>query len=284
MDSVLGIIYSCEWVQPETADWSRISVASRKGAAKTMRRTVLFTLIELLVVIAIIAILAAMLLPALSKAREKARAISCTNNLKQRGLDIQMYASENEGLWPAERCRYTGGWSWAHELLPGDYPVESDASKTLDKSWVCPSALPPSSMSVYRTYGQPKYGFGTTYESNHGSPRTWSTANSITSVAFNIWKAKTPSEYMCLSDSANTGSGYQHYFLSTTSTSSNAPSGIHFLHGGLANILWSDGHVDAQKWRVLKDKFVKDGASQYANSDDFYLAKDGKRSCAVAGE
>src|SRR5438046_2505462 len=59
-----------------------------------------FTLIELLVVIAIIAILAAILFPVFAQAREKARSITCTSNLKQLSLAWLMYAQDYDETWP----------------------------------------------------------------------------------------------------------------------------------------------------------------------------------------
>jgi prepilin-type N-terminal cleavage/methylation domain-containing protein/prepilin-type processing-associated H-X9-DG protein len=114
-----------------------------------MKRLRSFTLIELLVVITIIAILAALLLPALSRAKDSAKAVACRSNLKQWGLATHLFAAEHEDFLPedgsASGSSTTEGWyiDLPHELGIQPYcemPWRTNASILPGNCvWICPS-------------------------------------------------------------------------------------------------------------------------------------------------
>ena len=99
----------------------------------------LFTLIELLIVISIIAILAALLLPALARAREKARTITCLNQLKQTGIVWHLYIDDNNERLP---CMTSGNeWTYTHKISSYKGPNGEKKGQyiTHPKYFTCPS-------------------------------------------------------------------------------------------------------------------------------------------------
>jgi prepilin-type N-terminal cleavage/methylation domain-containing protein/prepilin-type processing-associated H-X9-DG protein len=116
--------------------------------ASSARRA--FTLVELLVVIGIIALLISILLPALSRARESAKTVTCLSNLRQMGQAAMNYASSNSGIWPP--CAWWDGApgteseSWPNVLVNAGFLNAPDVAKgqsPISKSvFYCPSGNP----------------------------------------------------------------------------------------------------------------------------------------------
>lgn len=117
------------------------------------RKICKFTLIELLIVIAIIAILAALLLPALNRAREQGRSVSCLNGLKQFNGFFLFYVGDfDDTMLPV--MDITNGVDKPFNRILGEY---ADNEKMIDRFMQCPSD-PRRAEKNYRTFGMPRPG------------------------------------------------------------------------------------------------------------------------------
>lgn len=199
-----------------------IIIFKKLNKGKTMKKKK-FTLIELLVVIAIIAILAAMLLPALNKAREKAKTIKCAGNLKQFGTAFNMYADDYDGYLPTLQTLTGTSPRWYEVMLK--YVNEG--------VYVCPTEV------------GTKYGISDAGRDSLGYGTNMNLINNVGNHTRAI-KPKQPSQTILLADSdGDTTAAKRHQWRAMIVPENDTAwrYDVDGRHSSGANALYVDGHV-----------------------------------------